>query len=81
MKRQQAWRWVLAAMLLVLGGTTARADEFAIQSFDGTGRLTFNELSTAETYRVEWAPTPGGPWTNTWEGLANNAQFATGSYT
>jgi len=42
----------------------ARAEELAIQSFDGTGRLTFNEVSTAETYRVEWAPSPAGPWTN-----------------
>jgi hypothetical protein len=73
MTRMQAWRWVLAALLLAMGGTTARAGEFAIQSFDGTGRLTFNEVSTAETYRVEWAPsrvgrgqTHGRHWLPSW---------------
>jgi len=81
MKRMQTWRWVPAAVLLAVGGGTGRADELAIQSFDGTGRLSFNRVTTAETYRVEWAPTPAGPWTNTWDALANIAQFATGSYT
>jgi formylglycine-generating enzyme required for sulfatase activity len=64
MRRMQAWRWLPAAVLLAAGGTAARAGDLAIQSFDGTGRLTFNEVSTAETYRVEWAPSPSGPWTN-----------------
>jgi formylglycine-generating enzyme required for sulfatase activity len=81
MRRMQTWRWVLAAVLLAMGGTTGRAEEFAIQSFDGTGKLSFNRVATAMTYRVEWAPTPAGPWTNTWAGLASIAQFATGSYT
>ncbi|MEI7900737.1 MAG: DUF1566 domain-containing protein [bacterium] len=40
------------------------AQGLAIQSFSGTGQLTFNEMSTAVVYRVEWAPTPAGPWTN-----------------
>lgn len=65
MKRMQTWRWVPAALLLAAGATTVgRADGFAIQSFDGTGRLSFNRVVTAETYRVEWAPTPAGPWTS-----------------
>jgi len=64
MKRMQAWRWVPAALLLAVGGTAGLAEEFAIRSFDGSGRLSFNEVSTAQTYRVEWAPTPAGPWTN-----------------
>jgi formylglycine-generating enzyme required for sulfatase activity len=80
-KKMQTWRWLPAALLLAAGGTAARAEEFAIQSFDGTGRLSFNRVATAETYRVEWAPSPAGPWTNTWAGLSNIAQFATGSYT
>jgi formylglycine-generating enzyme len=72
MARMQAWRWVPVAMLLAMGGTAAgQAGDLAIQSFDGTGRLTFNEVSTAETYRVEWAPSPAGPWTNTWGALAS----------
>jgi formylglycine-generating enzyme required for sulfatase activity len=71
MKKTQTWRWVpVALLLLATGGTAGRAEEFAIQSFDGTGRLTFNEVSTAAMYRVEWAPSPGGPWTNTWQALA-----------
>ena len=65
MKRIQTGRWALAALLLVAtGATTGWAEDLAIQSFDATGKLTFNEISTAETYRVEWAPSPNGPWTN-----------------
>jgi hypothetical protein len=44
------------------GGVQAR--ELAIQSFDGTGPLTFNTLNNATNYRVEWASSPMGPWTN-----------------
>jgi metallophosphoesterase (TIGR03768 family) len=40
---------------------TANAGDLAIQSFNGTGQLTFNERTTAQTYRVEWAPAPSGP--------------------
>ena len=63
MKRMRSWRWMPAALLLAICGTTARADEFAVQSFDGTGRLTFNEVSTAVVYAVESATTPTGKWT------------------
>jgi RNA polymerase sigma factor (sigma-70 family) len=54
----------VVAAAIAVGGAAGLAQQLAIQSFDGTGRLTFNEVSTAETYRVEWAPSPGGPWTN-----------------
>ena len=64
MKRMQSWRWMPAALLLAVGGTTVRSEEFAITSFSGTGRLTFSEIPTATAYRVEWAPSPAGPWTN-----------------
>ena len=40
---------------------TANAGDLAIQSFNGTGQLTFNELTKAQTYRVERAPAPSGP--------------------
>jgi len=77
--------WVLAALLLAMGGTVGRGDDLSIQSFDGTGRLSFSRVSTATVYRVEWAPTPAGPWTNftgaAGAALDNIAQFATGSYT
>lgn len=81
MKRMQTGRWVLTALLLTAGGTMGWAEDLAIQSFDATGRLTFNEVSTAETYRVEWAPSPNGPWTNfTGEaGAALDAIAPTGS--
>ena len=82
MARMQAWRWVPVAMLLAMGGTAAgQAGDLAIQSFDGTGRLSFNEVSTALTYRVEWAPSPAGPWTNTWQALARIAAYGAGSIT
>jgi formylglycine-generating enzyme required for sulfatase activity len=61
----QTWRWVPAAVLLAMGGTTAgRANDLAIQSFDGTGRLSYSTLNdgTNYNYRVEWAPSPAGPW-------------------
>ena len=64
MKRMQTWRWMPAALLLAICGTAARAEGFAIQSFDGTGRLTYGTLAdgTNYNYRVEWAPSPAGPW-------------------
>ena len=43
---------------------TGQAEDFRIQSFEGSGRLTFNGIPSATVYRVEWAPTPVGPWTN-----------------
>ncbi len=50
----------------------AGAADLAIQSFNGTGQLTFNTLNTDTnyTYRVEWASTPAGPWNNSWDVLA-----------
>ena len=66
MKRMRTWRWVPAALLLAAGGTAARAGDLAIQSFDGTGRLTYGTLDdgTNYNYRVEWAPSPSGPWSD-----------------
>ncbi len=66
MKRMKTWRWVTAALLLAIGVTTGRAQEFAIQSFDGTGLLTYGTLNdgTNYNYRVEWAPSPAGPWSD-----------------
>jgi len=57
-----------AALLLAVGGTgmAGQTEGFAIQSFDGTGRLTYNTLNdgTNHNYRVEWAPSPTGPWSS-----------------
>ena len=41
---------------------TAGAGDLTIQSFNGTGRLTFSEIPTATVYRVEWASAPNGAW-------------------
>lgn len=35
-----------------------------IESFDSTGQLTFSPMSNTASYRVEWAPSANGPWTN-----------------
>ncbi len=51
--------WTTAAHALQ---TATGAADLAIQSFDSTGRLTFNEISTATLYRVEWANAPTGTW-------------------
>ena len=80
MNRMKTLRWALPALLLSMAVTIGRSEEFAIKSFDGTGRLTFNEISTATVYRVEWAPTPAGPWTNfTAAAFAMDAIVAKGS--
>jgi formylglycine-generating enzyme required for sulfatase activity len=77
-------RGLVVALVCAVCGT-AGAGEFKIQSFDGTGQLTFNRVATATVYRVEWAPTPSGPWTNftgaAGAALDNIAQFSSGSYT
>lgn len=48
--------------LLALGGTTGRSESFAIQSFDGTGRIVFGAVAGATNYQVKTAPTPTGTW-------------------
>jgi formylglycine-generating enzyme required for sulfatase activity len=64
MKRMKIWRLLSAALLLAVSGTTVRAEEFRIQSFNGTGQLSYSTLNdgTNYNYRVEWAPSPSGPW-------------------
>ena len=45
-------KWMLG---LVLAGTLAvQAGDLVIQSFDSSGKVTFNELTTAVGYRAEW---------------------------
>ena len=60
---------VLAVMGgLMLSGSVIRADELVIQSFSTSGQLAFggvsNEAQYATSYRIEWASSPGGGWTN-----------------
>jgi hypothetical protein len=64
MKGMRFWRF---AVLLCAGlACGASAGDLAIASFNGAGRLTFEALNngTNYTYRVEWASSPAGPWTN-----------------
>lgn len=39
-------------------------EEVVIQTFDSPGQLTFGPVENAISYRVEWAPSADGPWTN-----------------
>jgi formylglycine-generating enzyme required for sulfatase activity len=64
MKWSKTWRWVPVALPLASGAMTGRAAEVVIPSFEATGQITFREVAAAEKYRVEWAPSPAGPWTN-----------------
>ena len=55
----------LAITLACMGWAgVGQAEELAIQSVNGSGRLVFNELTSATNYRVEWASSSAGPWTN-----------------
>lgn len=53
---------VAAGMMSFLQADRSQAQEFRIDSFDGSGRLSFETVSTATWYRVEWATSPSGPW-------------------
>ncbi|MEI7899393.1 MAG: hypothetical protein WCK89_04015 [bacterium] len=78
MKRCCGW---LVPTLVCTAGGMAGAGELAIQSFGGTGRLSFNTLNNATNYRVEWASSPAGPWTNSWANLASIPMTQAGSVT
>ena len=72
-------KWMLG---LVLAGTlAAQAEDLVIQSFDSSGKLTFNELTNATEYRVEWACTVGGAWTNSWNSLNGIPAVGSGTVT
>jgi formylglycine-generating enzyme required for sulfatase activity len=58
-----------AILVAVLCSATVRAEDLMIQSFDLAGKISFNRVTNATSYRVEWAPSPGGPWTNSWNAL------------
>jgi hypothetical protein len=49
---------------------TDLTDGILIQSFEQSGRITWtNTLEGVFDYQVEWASSPGGPWTNSWDHL------------
>jgi formylglycine-generating enzyme required for sulfatase activity len=57
----------------------AFADGLWVESFNGAGRLTFNEIPTATVYRVESASALGGSWTAASNGPVAITAVATGS--
>jgi sulfatase modifying factor 1 len=58
---------------------SAFADGLWVESFNGAGRLTFNEIPTATVYRVESASALGGSWTAASNGPVAITAVATGS--
>ena len=52
----------MALLLGVYGATQGRAEGFAIQSLDGTGRLTFTAVAGATNYEVRTSSTLTGGW-------------------
>ncbi|MDD3543846.1 MAG: formylglycine-generating enzyme family protein [Kiritimatiellae bacterium] len=65
MKHKQNAMWRLAICLMAVG-CVGLAEPFAIESFDGTGQLTFTAPDDGTNYlcQVEWAPSPAGPWSS-----------------
>jgi formylglycine-generating enzyme required for sulfatase activity len=56
---------------LMLMSLYCYGDGMIIDSFDSTGQLRFNQMETSAVYRIEWASTPAGPWTNSWASLTD----------
>jgi formylglycine-generating enzyme required for sulfatase activity len=54
--------WIFIAVMGLAFTAAAGERHCAVRAFDGSGRLTFNELATATVYRVEWANAPTGAW-------------------
>ena len=72
--KTQNWMKVLTICCgVLLAGGMSRADDagITIQTFEYPGQITFNAQSSATNYQVQWAPSPDGPWTNTWSSLVN----------
>lgn len=72
-------RAFVLAMALFWLQVAVRADGLRVESFNGAGRLTFNEIPTATVYRVESAPAPDGSWAAASNGLVAITVVATGS--
>ena len=75
MKRMNRLIGSLFAALVCAAVGTAGAEDLVITSFGGNGQLVFNTLNdgTNYEYRMEWAPSPAGPWT-CFEGAAGLLQ-------
>jgi len=49
--------------------TATAATNLVITALESSGELQFSQMEGALEYSVEWAPFPGGPWTNSWTQL------------
>jgi hypothetical protein len=73
MKLKVMAAFIVGSLAMVANSET----NLVISSFPGNGKLSWSNHPGAIQYRVEWAPTVNGSWTNSWEALNNLA--ATGS--
>jgi len=53
-----------ALIILTCHSILLRAEEVVIASFDHNGQISFNEVTDAIRYRIEWSPAVNGVWTN-----------------
>ena len=65
----------------LLCGMSVLAENLVIESFDSAGQITFNHITNATSYRVEWAPSPGEPWQSSWSALRHIPAPISGSVT
>ena len=73
---------LLMVGLALVGMGAAQASDLVITSFDGTGRLTFQEVPTAASYRVEWATKLIAPsWSSNAPGIATVPALGGGTLT
>lgn len=57
------YAWMLGC-LFVCHFTALAQQTVVIESFDSAGQMTFAQMSNAANYRIEWASSAMGPWTN-----------------
>lgn len=60
---------ILGSLVALLVRGQAPLPDVEITSFAQNGQLTFTVLPGYTNYVVEWAPTVGGPWSGSWDGL------------
>ena len=61
----------LGLALIAPGPVAAQNTNVYIQSLSGNGVLTWTNHPQAISYKVQWAPTLAGPWSDSWESLTN----------
>ena len=74
------YTWMLGVMLACYFPALAQHSA-VIESFDSTGQLTFKPMPNAASYRVEWALSANGPWTNFTGGTGQSLDHIAGGGT